>query len=234
MRDSAPHAVIWPPCEFREPARLELALTHASVDGRRNNERYELLGDAALSLAVLQELIARLPAASEGELSRRRAWVVSQPVLAAAAVELGLGEHARVGAGIDRAHLPARLLASLYEAVLGALLEDGGHAAVAEFVRATLRAPLEQACADGFERDPKQALQEWAQARALGLPNYLLLAEDGSPHARSFQVAVELAGARHPAAWGRTRKEAERHAAREALLRVTTEPPSTSGGAERR
>ncbi|TAJ15939.1 MAG: ribonuclease III [Planctomycetota bacterium] len=232
MRDSVPRAVIWPPLEFRDPARLELALTHASFDGRRNNERYELLGDAALSLAVAQELLARLPDASEGELSRRRAWVVSQPVLAAAAVELDLAARARIGAGVDRAHLPARMLASLYEAVLGAIQEDRGHEAVAAFVRATLRGPLETACAERFELDPKQELQEWAQARSLGLPRYVLLAEDGSPHTRSFQVAVEVAGARHPAAWGRTRKEAERFAAREALLRVAA-TPATDGDAVR-
>lgn len=224
MPDSVLRAVTWPPREFRDPARLELALTHASYDGQRNNERYELLGDAALGLAVTRELLARLPEAREGELSRRRAWLVSRPVLAAAALELELSAHTRVGAGIDRTRLPARVLASLYEALLGAILEDGDQDEVAAFVRATLRAPLEQACAEHFELDPKQELQEWAQARALGLPRYVLLAEDGSPHARSFQVAVELAGKRHPAAWGRSRKEAERWAAREALLCISVAP----------
>jgi ribonuclease III len=225
--------VPWPPREFRDPARLQRALTHASADGSANNERFELLGDAVLALVVTSELLARLPEADEGEISRRRAWLVSRPVLATAAQRLEIDAHALVGAGIDRAHLPARILANLFEGVLGAIHEDGGLEAAADFVRVALHDPLESACASSFGQDPKQQLQEWAQSRGLGLPRYVLLAEDGSAHARSFQMAVELADVRHPGAWGRTRKEAQQGAAREALLRLTTrssEPPSGPEG----
>jgi ribonuclease-3 len=217
----------WPPHDFQDPAKLELALTHASASGGKNNERLELLGDAVLSLIAARELLRRLPAANEGSVSQRRAWLVSRPVLAAAASKLDLARRARLGAGLEAAQLPARLMAGLYEALLGAIYEDGGFAAAEAFVLDTLGAPIELACAVEFGLDPKQELQQWAQARALGLPQYVLLAENGSAHARTFQIAVELDDSRYPAAWGRTRKEAERWAAFEALLRL----PGTSAAA---
>ena len=112
---------------FSDPRLFELALTHRS-HGAANNERLEYLGDAVLSFAVAELLFRRFPAASEGELSRYRASLVSGDSLAAIAADLGLGEHLRLGEGELKSggQRRATILADGLEAVFGALYLDQG------------------------------------------------------------------------------------------------------------
>ncbi|RMF86719.1 MAG: ribonuclease III, partial [Nitrospirae bacterium] len=119
---------------FRDPQLLERALTHRSFAGEHRlppaatNERLEFLGDAVIELVVSHLLVAADPEASEGDLSRRRSRLVCREALAAAAAELGLGEHLRLGAGERRAGGAAEgsILAAAYEALVGALYLDAG------------------------------------------------------------------------------------------------------------
>lgn len=203
---------------FQNAALLELALTHASCEGDRNNERLEFLGDAILDMLITEELYRHMPAASEGEMSVAKAWLVSRKTLAVAARRLDLQSVAHFGKSLNREPLPTSVHANLYEAVLGALYLDQGLAPAAEFVRASLAIELKSAFEDGVDQDHKQRLQEWAQQNSGAPPVYHLIEQAGNFDRIAFRMQAEIAGRRFPTAWGRSRKEAERGAALEALL----------------
>ena len=207
------------PHRFRDPALLRLALTHASTGWPANNERLEFLGDAVLDLIVAEELYDRDPPLSEGRMTELKAWVVSRQVLAEAAAGLGLGEEAHLGHGMRDRALPRSVLANLYEAVVGAVYLDGGVEAARAFAKRTLQEPLEDTREAAIDaQNPKQTLQRLGQLETGDPPTYVLLEQRGDAHARAFLVAAEIGERRFPGAWGRTRKEAERWAAHEALL----------------
>jgi ribonuclease-3 len=212
------------PHSFRDPALFELALTHASAEGGRNNERLEFLGDAALDLIVAEELFRHHPDLPEGDLTELKAAVVSRKALAEAGRALRLGEAARVGRGMRGRQPTVSVMANLYEALLGAVYLDGGYDAARAFALATLHAPLERVRQRLHAANPKQELQIACQARWGILPVYELLESRGRSHARAFLMAAVIAGERYPSAWGRTRKEAESWAAHEALLVLAPEP----------
>lgn len=216
---------------FANPALLEKALTHASTHLEHDNERLEFLGDAALDLIVAHELYARRPALSEGAMTEIKAVVVSRPTLSAVARELGLDRLARVGPGLRSRTLPASVLANLYEALLGAVYLDGGFEAARRAALATLGETLERATREWGSANPKQRLQHLAQARWATLPSYQLLEAFGSAHSKAFCMQARIGEASFPSAWGRTRKEAERWAAFEALLVLEAQAPAASANA---
>jgi ribonuclease-3 len=209
---------------FRDPALLELALTHASCDAPANNERLEFLGDAVLDLVVAETLHAREPALDEGRMTQLKADVVSRRTLADPARRLGLERLARLGPGLRGRAQSQAVLANLYEALVGAIHLDGGYAAARTFVHATLAAELDRARGDEARDNPKQRFQELCQGRFAALPTYDLVETRGAAHERAFLVAAGVDGRRFPAAWGRTLKEAESWAAFEALLELEATP----------
>ena len=206
------------PHHFRDPALLELALTHASTGEEEDNERLEFLGDAVLDLIVAEELYRACPNENEGSMTELKAWVVSRPVLAGAARILELEASARIGPGMKDRTLPSSVLANLFEALLGAVYIDAGLEAAREFARASLAGPLERVRGLQGEPNPKQRLQRYGQLQTGEPPVYVLLKERGHAHSRAFLIAAQVGERRFPSAWGRTRKEAERWAAHEALL----------------
>ena len=187
----------------------------------RSNERLEFLGDAVLGFLIARRFYERLPDASEGDLTRRRASVVREESLAIAARELGLGELLLVGRAEQRSGMqenPARLADAL-EAVLGAVYLSCGMDRAQEVLERVLAPLFENGRTLG--RDPKTELQELLQSRRR-VPQYNVLAVDGPPHARAYQVEVRLDVAPLDVAplgvgAGRTKKEAEQAAARAAL-----------------
>jgi len=220
------------PHAFRDERLLALALTHASTGASEDNERLEFLGDAVLDLLVAEELYKVTPALDEGAMTELKAWVVSRRVLAGVARALGLAEEARVGGGLRDRTPTSSMLANLYEATLGAVYLDGGIEAARTFTRETLRGPLERVQRLKSAPNEKQVLQRHSQTATGVPPEYALLSERGHAHAKAFLVAAEIAGRRFPSAWGRTRKEAERWAAHEALLVLAEEeaPAGAAGG----
>jgi ribonuclease-3 len=132
---------------FRDVARLERALTHPSYSHERppapHNEALAFLGDAVLGLVVADLLLARAPADGAGPLTQRRAALVSAPSLAAWALRLGLPAHLRLGRGEDQSGGRSKesILATVLEAVLGALYLDGGLPPVTGLVAGLLDAP---------------------------------------------------------------------------------------------
>jgi ribonuclease III len=213
--------------ECADPALLTEALTHRSHGGR-NNERLEFLGDAVLSFVVAELLFREFPAADEGELSRYRASLVSGEVLGAIALDLGLGDHVRLGEGELKSGGFRRksILADALEAVLGAIYLDGGIEAATAVAERLLRPRLEALPEAALLKDPKTRLQERLQAAGLPLPVYVVTDTRGEPHRQTFRVCCESAALGLKAeAEGLSRRRAEQEAARLMLeLYETLEP----------
>ena len=183
--------------DFARPELLREAMTHRSaVHGRGSRAAraptsgMEFVGDRVLGLLIAEWLAERFPREQEGDLGRRLAVLVSQPVLAEVAEAIGLGEALSVAPGEAKAGVRRRatVLADALEAALGALYLDGGLERARAFVR---RAWDERD--DRHETPPKDAkttLQEWVQARGLGLPDYAVASRVGPPHAPEFVVTV--------------------------------------------
>ncbi len=203
---------------FADASLLELALTHRSA-GRPNNERLEFLGDALVNMVVAEMLFEARPRANEGELSRLRAQLVSEPALAARARELNLGDLLKLGSGELKSGGYRRdsILSDAFEALVAAIYRDGGFAACRDWLQRVFAQPL--AGVGSPQKDPKTRLQEWLQGRGLPLPHYELLAEHGEEHARSFEVAcvLEQPGAMRFEGQGGSRRAAEQVAAQAAL-----------------
>ncbi len=206
---------------FEDPGLLGRALTHASLNpGGVSNERLEFLGDRVLGLVVADMLYRGFPDENEGALARRLAALVSRPSLARVAETCRLGDHLRLAdaerdAG-GRAN-PA-LLANACEAVIAALYLDGGLAPAARFVTAHWATLVAEDRAP--PKDPKTALQEWAQGRGWGLPVYEEIGREGPSHAPLFTVRVSVADGRAAHAEGPSKRVAERDAAARLLDRL--------------
>ncbi len=203
---------------FADPSLLDLALTHRSA-GRPNNERLEFLGDALVNMVVAEMLFEARPRANEGELSRLRAQLVSEPALAERARELHLGDVLKLGSGELKSGGFRRdsILSDAFEALVAAIYRDGGFAICRDWLRRVFAEPL--AVVGPPQKDPKTRLQEWLQGRGLPLPQYELLAEHGEEHARTFDVACVLAQPEAVRFEGRggSRRAAEQVAAQAAL-----------------
>jgi ribonuclease-3 len=178
---------------FRDAALRERALSHRSI-GARNNERLEFLGDGLVNLLVAELLYERFPHADEGELTRWRARLVSEPALAGIARELELGEQLRLGPGELKSGGFRRdsILADALEAIVAAVYLDGGWETCRSLVRGLFEHRLEDA-ANAQDKDPKTRLQELLQANGLALPAYELSATSGADHAKVFDVTCTIA-----------------------------------------
>ncbi len=206
--------------QFQDIDLLRLALTHRSAGGR-NNERLEFLGDAILNQVVAEALFHRFPQSREGELSRMRARLVRGETLAEVAMELGLGEFLVLGTGERRSggHRRASIRADAVEAVIGAILLDGGAATCRDCILRWFGDRLAGLRAGAASKDPKTRLQEYVQGRGLDLPDYEQLAVEGEDHARRFRVACRLVASNIVTeGQGSSRRKAEQAAAREALV----------------
>jgi ribonuclease-3 len=210
---------------FSRPELLDRALSHASwtneaaLDALASNQRLEFLGDAVLELAVSRLLYENFPEADEGTLTRSRAALVNERALARLARQLDLAPWLRLGRG-ERAAGGAdkpSILADAMEALFGAIYLDGGLEAAAQVIERLIGPRLEGALARAPGRDPKTQLQELAQRRFHLTPRYTLVSESGPDHAKRFAAEVEVGGRVWGMGEGRSRKEAERLAAAQAL-----------------
>jgi len=209
-------------CLVGEESLLEEALTHRSAAGP-NNERLEYLGDAVLSFLVAETLFRLYADATEGELSRYRATLVSGETLGSLALELGLGEHVRLGEGELKSggFRRASILADALEAVIGAIYLDLGLDAAREAVARLFGERIAGLPAAAELKDPKTRLQERLQARGIALPAYEVVEVTGEPHAQRFTVRCrvdELAVVAE--AGGSSRRRAEQEAASRVLARL--------------
>lgn len=168
-----------------------------------------------------EALYARFPALSEGELSRLRANLVRRETLAERARALGIGEHLRMGEGESASGGAERpsILSDALEALVGAVLLDGGYQAASAVVHATFAPLLATLDAGALAKDPKTRLQELLQGRGQALPTYRVIATQGAAHQQSFEVECTVAGLGLRATGrGEARRVAEQQAA-DAMLR---------------
>lgn len=178
---------------FRDPELLRRALTHRSY-GADHNERLEYLGDSIVNCTIALELYERFPALSEGELSRLRANLVNQQSLFGIAQQMGVGDHLLLGEGEIKSGGAQRpsILADSVEAILGAVMLDGGFAAAQGVVRRLFAGSLAAINPNVSGKDAKTMLQEFTQGRGIALPAYTLLGTQGHAHAQTFQVQCTI------------------------------------------
>ncbi|MGI9433544.1 MAG: ribonuclease III [Geminicoccaceae bacterium] len=230
MAGPAPDVEQWVAHRFGDRRLLMEALTHPSATRRsktapRNNQRLEFLGDRVLGLVVAHLLIARFPNEDEGPLSRRHAALVRRETLAEIAGRFDLGSALTFARSEEkgRGRSNPSILADALEALIGALYLDAGLQPAEQFIHQQWEPHLHGMV--GPPRDGKTALQEWAQARSLGLPAYTLTKTDGPAHEPRFEVQVELAGMPAVSASASSKRQAEQAAA-DALL-AQLEPDDT-------
>lgn len=203
---------------FGNPSLLQRALLHASAsEGADSNERLEFLGDAVVGLIVSELLFRRFPDAPEGEMTVVKSAVVSRRALARVGRALGLDEHLVVGEGLRGQRYPPSIVAGAYEAVVGAMLLDGGMEVPRRFVRRTLAGEIADARQARAAAGWKSLLQQLVQADGQEVPTYHILSAEGPRHRPRFQAVVSIAGERCGEGWGPTKKAAEQQAARDAL-----------------
>ena len=206
--------------EFEDARLLELALTHRSAEGD-NNERLEFLGDAVLDFVVSEVLFRSHPNSPEGDLSRLRASLVNESALAGIAGELGLGDYLHLGSGERKSGVHRRdsILADALEAVFGAVYLDAGFDAARRIIEKAYGSRFEEFPDVEELRDPKTRLQEWMQARQMGLPNYELLDVTGKAHRQIFRASCQV-GDHATTGTASTRRSAEQQAAERMLAHL--------------
>jgi ribonuclease-3 len=208
---------------FRDPELLRLALTHAGVTGGlESNERLEFLGDRVLGLIVASMLYERFPNETEASLARRFVASVRRETLTEIAEALELERDLKLAREDTEARIRGRAgaLANACEALIGAIYLDGGLKAAEAFVAPRWRSRLDDA--EPPSKDAKTALQEWAQARALPLPNYRETGRSGPAHAPRFEIDVAVKGYPPARGEGTSKRVAEQAAA--ANLLATLDP----------
>ncbi len=206
----------------------EQALTHSSFAHERghssdHNERLEFLGDAVLELIISDYLFHHYPHFSEGKLTRLRSDLVCEASLARLANNLELGRYLRLGKGeaVGGGASRPSLLADTVEALIGALYLDLGLESCRRYVLELFRPVLQDLKEGVLRQDYKTLLQEYAQAHYAITPEYTIVSESGPDHNKTFEAEVLLDCSAVGRGQGRSKKEAEQAAAREAWMKLT-------------
>lgn len=210
---------------FKEPNLLAEAFRHSSYvnelrdSGLSDNERLEFLGDAVLDLAISHILMNLFQGAREGDLSKYRAAVVNEKELCQVAGMLDLGSYILLGRGeeLTNGREKPSILANTMEALLGALYLDAGFIKTKEIIHRLFLPLLSKIDSKKVNDDYKSLLQEYTQVAHKTRPEYLLVTESGPAHDKTFTVAVCLNGKIIAQGIGKSKKESEQSAAKEAF-----------------
>lgn len=223
---------------FKDPELLKVALTHKSSAHEQkvvgpHNEKLEFLGDAVLDLVMGEALMEFFPEADEGTLSKMRAHLVNESNLAAQAEALELSKFMILGKGeqVSGGSSKPRLLASSFEAIVGAVHLEAGYTQVRDLIK-KLFAPQFQEILErpGFDLDYKSQLQELVQGISRKTPVYELKSQSGPPHDRSFEVVCLVGDIEISNGVGKTKKAAEQRAAEAGLLKYSQSPKVQDDG----
>jgi ribonuclease III len=207
---------------FRDPRLLRDALTHRSY-GAPNNERLEFIGDGVLNCSIALALFNKFPELPEGQLSRMRANLVSQPALHSLAQRLDISEHLRIGEGEEKSGGRERpsMLADAVEAIFGAILLDSGFEAAQTTINRLYAQRIASVNPREGGKDAKTRLQEHMQARHQPLPSYTVERVDGEAHAQVFTVRCSVTMPHESAVGqGASRRAAEQMAAAAVLTKL--------------
>jgi len=211
---------------FKNQELLSEAFRHPSYvyekddPGVSDNQRLEFLGDAVINLAISHLLMESFPEMKEGDLSKYRASLVSESGLHFIARELELGDYLLLGKGEERTNGRKKpsILTDALEALIGAIYLDGGFTDALRVIEGIFSPLLNRIGLGGSINDFKTELQEYTQEGFQSTPEYRLEKETGPDHNKTFYVAVYLKGNVLGRGEGKSKKEAEQRAAKEALV----------------
>jgi ribonuclease-3 len=214
--------------KFKDEVLLHTAMTHPSITYEEpdkyleSNQRLEFLGDALIGLVAAHEIYINLPDVTEGELTELRSAVVRREALARVAKDMNLGEYLKLGQGEEKGggKLRASNLAAGLEALVGAILIDQGMTIAWDITVRLLEKELKKGFDEGIVKDPKSILQELTQRIHKGLPEYQVIKESGPEHERNFSIQVIVDKQAMGSGTGNRKIDAERAAAREAIMKI--------------
>lgn len=213
---------------FRDETLLRTALTHSSYASEhrlgyeRNNERLEFIGDAYVDAVVGAELFEIMSDAHEGSLSRYRADVVCEDSLSGAASEMGLGSFLYLGRGEEASggRDKPSILADAFEALMGAIIIDGGYEAGRSVILRLLGDRIKLASEGKLNKDFKTKLQELLQEKDHNVQiSYEIIDQEGPDHSKTFTMQVSANGRVLGTGKGRSKARAEQAAAEDALTK---------------
>jgi ribonuclease III len=215
---------------FKNTDTIAEALRHSSYVNEnkelriKDNERLEFLGDAVLDLAISHILMDKFSDLREGDLSKYRAAIVNESGLCMVARYLELGEYILLGKGEEMTNGREKpsILADTMESVLGALYLDAGFEKTLSIITTLFLPIIDSIKSKKTDNDYKSMLQEYTQEQLKTLPEYILIDENGLPHSKTFRVAVKIGETAMAEGSGKSKKEAEQNAAREAFYCLTT------------
>jgi ribonuclease III len=217
--------------QFKEIQWLDRAFTHKSFVHETNhpekisNEVLEFLGDSVLNLAVSHLLLQKFPEAQEGTLSMMRSQLVRRSSLASLSRELQLegylllGKSQQLNGGMEK----SSILANTYEALIGAIFMDSGFNQALEIIHQHFEPYLQAKTPSVVFNDFKSLLQIYSQQSHGVSPQYRVLNESGPDHDKWFQASVTIGGEVKGLGWGKSKKEAEQEAAKNALEVLNSE-----------
>lgn len=207
--------------KFNNPSYLETALTHSSYaneHGVQSNERLEFLGDAVLNLIVSENLFLRFSDDDEGDLSKIRASLVCEKGLFELSKKIDLSSYIKLGKGeeLSGGRNRASVVSDAFEALLAAIFLDSDFDTAKAWLLALMKEELETA-EDKPSSDYKTVIQELTQKDGKGKVSYTLIAESGPDHNKNFISAVMVDGKKIAEGEGKSKKEAEQDAAKNAI-----------------
>ncbi|MBI5787638.1 MAG: ribonuclease III [Candidatus Schekmanbacteria bacterium] len=210
---------------FNDLTLLDRALTHRSYANEQrgeqleDNERLEFLGDAVLELVISHHMVEVYPHYTEGDLSKLRSYIVSEPVLAEIARNLELGEYILLGKGEELTYGRHKnsLLANTFEAIIAGIYLDSDLDAARRFVIPLFDKSIHEASQSEHLQNFKSLLQEYTQAKLSSIPMYEVISKKGPHHQRIFEVHVKIGKKVYGQGQGKSKKEAEQQAAKNVL-----------------
>jgi ribonuclease III len=200
---------------------LQEALTHSSKSREdssfSNNERLEFLGDAVLKLTITRYLFDNFTKKQEGTLTKYRAKLISDKMLASLAKKLNLIDRVNIGSTLSRVNMPDSVIGDAVEALIGAIYLDSGLERASEFILKLWQEDMKQAILDSHELEYKSRLQELIQEKYKKLPEYRVISCGGPDHKKEFEIGVYLDDKLLAQASAFSKKEASQSAAKFAL-----------------
>lgn len=216
---------------FENKKLLTEALTHRSFyyehpdKSTTHNERLEFLGDSVLGFVIVEYLFLSDKNLTESAMAKIKSYLVKESVLSEIADSLFLGDYLRLGKGEEATGGRGKksLLSDAIEAVLGAIYLEGGYQKAREVVLGLFRERIDTIMYSAVLSDYKTELQERTQLLFSTLPEYRVIKQEGEEHKKVFTIEVYIDGKMLGRGTGRSKKEAQTFAAREALLKLPSE-----------
>jgi ribonuclease-3 len=214
---------------FKNKELLREALTHRSFyhenpdKADAYNERLEFLGDSVLGFVIVEYLFSSKSRFTESVMAKTKSFLVKESILFEIASSISLGKYLRFGKGEEATggRTKRSLLADAIEALLGAVYIDGGYKKAKELILVLFKEKIDTILSSGEFHDFKTELQEKTQLLFSTIPEYKMIKQEGEEHKKIFTVEVYIAGKKFGTGYGKSKKEAETIAAKEAIYKLS-------------